>query len=97
MCCRFGATIEDLKILDRLLKNGYNRRATPTNHLSKKRTDWDFLPRENVCPVGIDFDFFSFSLQTIRRLHGVLCEEFQLTQSSHKVSKRLTHIFFPVS
>jgi len=32
---RLGATIEDLGILDRLLKNGYDRRATPTNHLSK--------------------------------------------------------------
>jgi hypothetical protein len=32
---RSAATIEDLGILDKLLKNNYDRRATPTNHLSK--------------------------------------------------------------
>lgn len=30
-----AGTLEDLVTLDRLLKDGYDRRATPTNHLSK--------------------------------------------------------------
>lgn len=34
---RLGATIEDLGILDKLLKRNYDRRATPTNHLSKSK------------------------------------------------------------
>lgn len=28
--------MQDLQILDELLKKGYDRRATPTNHLSKQ-------------------------------------------------------------
>ena len=31
---RWAATVQDLVILDELLNKGYDRRATPTNHLS---------------------------------------------------------------
>ncbi|CAL8142119.1 unnamed protein product [Orchesella dallaii] len=33
-CFRYSATLGDLTILDQLLKQGYDRRATPTNHLN---------------------------------------------------------------
>ncbi|CAG7722599.1 unnamed protein product [Allacma fusca] len=32
---RWAATVQDLVILDELLKKGYDRRATPTNHYNK--------------------------------------------------------------
>lgn len=35
VCCRYGAKMDHLQILDSLLKKDYDRRATPTNHLSK--------------------------------------------------------------
>jgi len=32
---RSGVLMKELEILDKLLNNNYDRRATPTNHLSK--------------------------------------------------------------
>jgi len=37
-CCRRGAKLDQLQILDTLLSN-YDRRSTPTNHLSKSEND----------------------------------------------------------
>jgi hypothetical protein len=43
----------------------------PTNHLSEKRSDWDFLPRENVCPGGIDFEHLTHIVCPVSKVRNV--------------------------
>jgi hypothetical protein len=45
----------------------------PTNHLSEKRSDWDFLPRENVCPGGIDFEHLTHIVCPVKLGPGCDC------------------------
>nr|CAD7576704.1 unnamed protein product [Timema californicum] len=54
----FGAKMDHLQILDSLLKNDYDRRATPTNHLSPSKS-LRKLAQETVASQGSAPTYFS--------------------------------------